>query len=306
MLVNRLRNAEQAQHNTAIDRFAQEALAIEQQDAKEAGAVGYMARLLVQVTMPHSKPRLNEFKRENGPLTIRMLSPSDVGLPYGHYPRLLLSWISTEAVRTQSPTLELGESLSDFMTELGLAPTGGRWGSVTRLRDHMKRLFSTAISWTYDHGGQWLNVGMQPVESAQLWWDPKQPDQATLWRSTLKLNQRFYDEVVTRPVPIDMRALKLIAKKRSPMAIDIYMWLTYRMSYLRKKTTIPWSLLQLQFGGDYASMRDFKKAFIAKLSLVHAIYPAANCQPERTGLILSPSRSHIASSSRLRMSGPGK
>ncbi len=33
-------------------------------------------------------------------------------------------------------------------------------------------------------------------------------------------------------VPIDLRALN--ALKGSPLALDIYSWLTYRMSYLRK------------------------------------------------------------------------
>ena len=35
-------------------------------------------------------------------------------LPYGNLPRLLLAWVSTEAVRTQSRVLVLGKSLSEF------------------------------------------------------------------------------------------------------------------------------------------------------------------------------------------------
>ena len=38
---------------------------------------------------------------------------------------------------------------------------------------------------------------------------------------------------------------------RSPMALDLYSWLTYRMSYLERLTGIPWGALQLQFGADY-------------------------------------------------------
>ena len=36
-------------------------------------------------------------------------------LPYGNIPRLLLAWVCTEAVRTQSRELVLGASLSAFM-----------------------------------------------------------------------------------------------------------------------------------------------------------------------------------------------
>ena len=35
-------------------------------------------------------------------------------LPFGNYPRLLLAWTSTEAVRTQSRELLLGRSLAEF------------------------------------------------------------------------------------------------------------------------------------------------------------------------------------------------
>jgi hypothetical protein len=55
---------------------------------------------------------------------------------------LLRLWrLSTEAVRTQSPNLVLGESLSAFMRSLGLQPTGGKQGTIARLRKQMERLF---------------------------------------------------------------------------------------------------------------------------------------------------------------------
>ena len=55
----------------------------------------------------------------------------------GHLPRLLMAWISTEAVRTQSRVLVLGDSLSDFMRELGIYSSDGK--AYTRLRNQMER-----------------------------------------------------------------------------------------------------------------------------------------------------------------------
>jgi hypothetical protein len=283
----------QLSSDVRLDALVSDALAIEREEAKSAGAIGYMARLLVQVTMPHSKFAANEFERSNGPITIRILAPSKVGLPYGHYPRLLLAWITTEAVKTRSLELELGDSLSVFMAQLGLTPTGGRWGTIPRLRDHMTRLFSSAVSWTYEAPGSWVNMGMQPVEQAELWWDPKRPDQAALWRSRISLNRRFYDEVVTRPVPVDMRVLRALARERSPLAIDIYTWLTYRMSYLSKESVVPWQLLQLQFGCDYTEPHRFKAKFIERLRLVQRLYAGANVDVQEKGLRLRPSLTHV-------------
>ena len=50
------------------------------------------------------------------------------------------------------------------------------------------------------------------------------------FNSVVVLSAEFYDELVAHAVPIDLRALK--ALKSSPLALDIYSWLTYRMSYL--------------------------------------------------------------------------
>ena len=85
-----------------LDRLITDALAIEAQDAKEAGALGYMARALVQATLPHSKPDNNEFERRNGAFTLVMLAPSKIGLPYGVIPRLMMAWMTTEAYARSS------------------------------------------------------------------------------------------------------------------------------------------------------------------------------------------------------------
>ena len=279
-----------------LDKLIQESLAIETQEAQEAGAVGFMARALTQATMPHKATQGNEFKRRNGSFSLTMLSPSDIGLPYGSIPRLLVSWLTTEAVRTRSPILELGPSLSAFMAELGLMPTGGRWGTITRLREQMTRLFASSVTCIYDDKDKTGIRNVQIVEEAQLWWNPKDPDQAPLWKSTIELGKRFFEEAINSPVPVDMRAL--MALKRSPLALDIYCWLTYRLSYLRKPTEIPWAALQMQFGADYATQgqgpRDFKKKFLHQLRSVHVLYPEANVEEGEKGLLLKPSRPHVA------------
>lgn len=282
-------------------KLIEEALAIEAEEAKAAGALGFMARMLVQATMPHSDPGdVAAWGRRNGAFSLVIQpgmtldaksQPKSIGLPYGSLPRLLLAWISTEAVRTGEPAVVLGDTLSSFMRELGLMPTGGRWGSITRLRSQMKRLFSASISCTYEGNEHWANTGFRIAEEAHLWWDPKQPNQADLWQSSVTLGNKFFQELISHPVPVDLRALK--ALRRSPMAIDLYCWLTYRMSYLRKDTVIPWPALQAQFGADYALSRQFKAAFLVTLRKVLTIYSGAKVIAVDNGLALKPSVTHI-------------
>lgn len=276
----------------AVERLITEALAIETESAQEAGALGFMARAMVQATLPHRKVASNEFERRNGAFTLSLMAPARIGLPYGTVPRLLLAWLTTEAVKTQSRELELGDSLSGFMRELDLVPTGGRWGSITRLKDQTRRLFAATVSASYDGADRHAEMGYRLADKSMLWWDAQAPDQAALWRSTVTLTEQFYREIVEHPIPVDMRAIK--ALKRSPMALDIYCWLTYRASYARKATTIPWAALAMQFGAEYGRTRDFKAAFLTEMRKVSVVYAEAKVEATDAGLILKPTTPHIS------------
>jgi len=284
-----------------VSRLVDRALEIEWEHAEHAGAMAYFARILVLATMPHSRPKTDTFQRENGKFTMTMMAPPKVGLPYGSLPRLVLAWLSTEAVQTRSRRVELGRSLSEFMRQLGMAPTGGRWGSITRLRGQMTRLFSTAISCSYadeDVGYDGLR-NFSIADEINLWWDPRRPDDQTLWESTVTLGERFYQELIDHPVPLDMRALKEL--RQSPLALDIYAWLTYRMHALREPVVIPWTALEAQFGASYGQTRKFRYEFMRRLKDVLVVYPRARVtEVPGLGLQLAPSLTSIPSTASQR------
>lgn len=188
----------------SIERLINRAVAIETESAQDAGALGFMARAMILATLPHSKVEGNEFTRVNGNYSLSIMAPSSIGLPYGTIPRLLLAWVTTEAVKTRSRELELGDSLSSFMSELDMVPTGGRWGSITRLKDQSRRLFASSITAVYENGPGFAVIKQAVADRAQFWWDNKHPEQAGLWKSTVTLSENFFNEVVDRPVPVDM------------------------------------------------------------------------------------------------------
>ena len=89
--------------------------------------LGFMGRTMALCSLPRSNPgnRL-QYKRVNGPFTLYMTVGGGNKLPYGNLPRLLLAWVCTEAVRTQSRELVLGHSLSEFMRTLDIYSNSGR------------------------------------------------------------------------------------------------------------------------------------------------------------------------------------
>ena len=83
--------------------------------------LGFMGRVLALCSLPRTNPgNRDRYVRKNGPFTLVMIAGGEVPkLPYGSIPRLLLAWVCTEAVRTQSRKLVLGKSLAQFYAQAG-------------------------------------------------------------------------------------------------------------------------------------------------------------------------------------------
>lgn len=270
-------------------------LAIEAQDAKSAGTLGFMTRSLAIATLPHRKTTDFRFVRRNGDFTLTMMTAHPQGLPYGTLPRLLLTWVCTEVAQKRERVLSLGNNLASYLAELGLHNTGGKRGDITRLKHAMTTLFSSVISCHYEGKDSFVLQNVLLADKVD-WWTPQNPEEAGQWQSSLMLSEPFYKECIEHVLPFDMRAVRGL--RQSPLALDIYVWLTYRMSYLSKRTTIPWVALAGQFGSGYAmteqGLRDFKRAFLRELKHVLVIYPQAKVSDGVNGLVMYPSPPHVA------------
>lgn len=299
-------------------------LEIEAEDAKSAGTLGFMARALVIATMPYKDPKADSFTRINGDFKLRILAGYEGGIPFGIYPRLLMSWVATEAVKKQSPVIELGDSLSIFLRDvLELKSTGGgSRGSGSRVLEQTKRLFGSMITAQYggtqEHRGfvlknvliaddleldekdieKFENLDSEESDKSHALWIPQGKHEVGQWKSKVRLSNNFFQECITSPVPIDLRAFK--ALRASPLAMDLYNWLTYRMSYTSKRSRpIRWESLMMQFGSNYntadisQATRNFKKQFLKALKMVLVVYPQANVEISENGFVLLPSRPHI-------------
>ncbi|MFN7942437.1 MAG: replication protein RepA [Thermoanaerobaculia bacterium] len=277
-----------------------QALYLDQEDAYAAGEVGFLARALVQATLPHSDPKANEFVRRNGHFTLSILAPTDVGLPFGRYPRLVLAYLTTEAVRRKRPDIELGSHFSHFCAALGIPPTTGPRGSLPMLREQLQRLFASTFQCIFhdESQGRHAGDGFLIAEKRELWWDPRPGKGEAAWGSHVLLSDRFFREATEAPVPLDLRVLRAL---RSPFEIDIYVWLTWRFFRLRRPVTIPWASLALQFGSRYSNPRHFKKRFLGYLRSLIDYYPAARMADSSAGLTLKPSAAHVAPRKRAEM-----
>lgn len=270
-------------------------LEIEEKNAAEHGQLGFIATAMIYASLPHSQIDSAVFKRKSGNIALTILNDPDIGLPFGKIPRIITAFLCTEAKRTRSPEIELGRSQAEFAKRLGLNSGGGKRGDLTRLKDQAIRLFTSHITLTGTPDAQfhWRNVNL--TDNGMLLWSPHDAHAQKTWESKLTLSQVFFDECIDHSVPIDLR---VIHKLTSPLAIDIYVWMTYRLNSISRPTPISWQQLKWQFGANYADdaqgLRNFASAFKTQLRRVLAAYPDAKISTDSKTLTLYPSASHIS------------
>ena len=229
-----------------------------------------------------------QYKRTNGPYKLIMIAGGDNRLPYGNIPRILLAWICTEAVRTRSRKLFLGNSLSNFLRMVGIAE-GGR--PRARLREQMERLFRCSISLIYSDNKGSSSVSSQVADVTEFWWNDRKPV-GVVWQSNIELGEKFFNEIISHAVPLDINILKALT--RSSMGLDLYLWLNYRTFGLQQPVRLTWPQLYRQFGADPARaddklvVNDFRKDCLRELKKIKVAWPGLGYVTPRGALVLLP------------------
>ena len=258
---------------------------------------GFMARLMALCSLPRTNPgnRL-QYKRVNGPYTLGMTAGINTKLPFGNFPRLILAWVCTEAVRTRSRVLILGPSLSEFMRVLGIYSSGGGNAGI-KLRNQMRRLFGCTVQLTYqdEDGEQFVN---SPIAArGKYWWNPNNNSGLPGWNSTIVIGEDLFNEIIRHPVPLDMNTLT--ALKRSTLGLDLYLWLVYRTFALRTPLRLSWQQVYSQFGrhpdkaSDKNTVQMFRRAALRELKKIKLAWPGLSYAIAPGLLILHPSRPAI-------------
>jgi len=110
--------------------------------------------------------------------------------------------------------------------------------------------------------------------------------------SWILLGERFYEALLSFPVPVDTRALK--ALKQSPLALDLYAWVCYAAFAIIQKQRPPqfvaWSHLGKALGAEYGDPDDFKKKAQKALRKVAAVYDGLAIGRARGGFTIHATR----------------
>ena len=157
----------------------------------------------------------------------------------------------------------------------------------------MDRLFNASVSLIYKDESGKATVNALIARRTEFWWNPKRPDESTLWESKIELSEDFFNEIIRHPVPIDMNTLT--ALKRCSLGLDLYLWLVYRTFALRAPQRITWRQVYRQFGlhpdkaSDKFTVRNFRTKVLRELKKIKLAWPDLNYATAPGVLILLPS-----------------
>jgi len=257
----------------------------------------FLHTVMCQVGLPRRRTAERSFERHSGHISIlleagKLFNGKDFveqPLPYGTTPRLVMVHVSSEAIRTQSRSVEVGDSMRQFLTTLGMQTNGGERGGYTMFKRQMEALAACRLTLGMHSEGRVVTVDAKPIRKFEAWLQ-HDGTQHTLWPGVLELSKDFYDTLAEHAVPLDYRALS--ALKHSALALDIYTWLAHRLCRVAKSdgVMLSWENLRDQFGQEYTSAKNFKHEFRDVLRQVCVVYPDAHIDQTPGGLILFPSR----------------
>ena len=212
-----------------------------------------------------------------------------VGVPYGSRARLIMIYLQSEALRTQSREIELGKSLRDWLGRMGI-PVGGK--STNDIREQAERIARCRLTFEIQQAGR-SALAQQLVVDRALFSDADSVDSggSRMLEST-RLSETFYEQLKRHPIPLEDAAVRGI--NRHSLALDIYCWLAYRLHSLTRATPISWRALHAQFGTGVRRLDHFRETYSEQLSLAMAVYPDAKVEVTPVGLTLSPSPPPVA------------
>jgi hypothetical protein len=239
--------------------------------------------IFCQTYLPYKDPgddvTLWEQKQGNASLAIQTMKLKDpisddwlqIGLPYGTRARLILAYINTQAVKSQSQVIDVEDHLSAFVKKLGLTKNGRTIGEI---KEQIRRITASIISLGFKDGDKYIPINFGIVKAFDLWFQ-KEDNQRVAWTSKICLTDDYFNSLMHHAIPLDERAIAALA--HSAMAIDVYTWLVQRLHRIPhgERQFITWLQLKEQFGQGYGRMDHFKTAFRTVLKTVLTEYHQA-------------------------------
>src|SRR3984885_13666451 len=269
------------------DRQAVEAAAAVM--AEEVSRFGITHAGFAMTSLPHKRIEEPLWRRQGHRTTLLVESGRTgqggwIGVPYGSMARLILLYLQTEAIRTSDPEVELGRSMHAWLSRMGISAGGKNYRLVS---EQARRISACRLTFLTEIPGAELRQNGAFVQNAITLTAGADQRQRALWQDRVRLDDGFWRSLREHPVPVREEAVRAIGARS--LALDVYIWLAYRLHALNRSTPVTWTALHGQFGAGFKAVRQLKPTFREALAIALAVYPEARVDLDLAGAVLHPS-----------------
>lgn len=257
--------------------------------AEEVSRLGITHAGFAMTSLPHKRIEEALWRRQGHRTTLLVESGRTgkgdwIGVPYGSVARLILLYLQTEAIRSNNPEVELGRSMHAWLSRMGISAGGKNYKLVT---EQARRISACRLTFLTEISGAELRQNGAFVQNAITLAAADDDRQRALWQDSVRLDAGFWRSLREHPVPVREEAVRAIGARS--LALDVYIWLAYRLHALSRPTLITWAAMHGQFGAGFKAVRQLKPTFKEALGLALAVYPEARVELEAAGVVLHPS-----------------
>jgi hypothetical protein len=269
--------------------------------AEEVSRLGITHAGFAMTSLPHKRIEDPLWRRQGHRTTLLVESGrtgkgSWIGVPYGSVARLILLYLQTEAIRTGNPEVELGRSMHAWLSRMGISGGGKNYKLVG---EQARRISACRLTFLTEIPGAELRQNGAFVQDAITLTAAADERQRALWQDRVRLDEGFWRSLREHPVPVREESVRAIGARS--LALDVYIWLAYRLHALTRATPVTWTALHGQFGAGFKAVRQLKPTFRDALRLALAVYPEAKVDLEATGVVLHPSAPAVPRSEAKRL-----
>ncbi|MGI4878293.1 MAG: replication protein RepA [Janthinobacterium lividum] len=269
------------------------------QAVSEADLVpAYLHSALCAMSLPARRPKdeMAPIIREDGRYTLAItpkpvlrreggeMKLTSLGVPFGSYPRVILIYIMSEAVRTGSRDVYLGGSFAEWLRRLGYTNAShGSRGTASLLKGQLDRLLACEwmIRWD-DSASDDAAFAVKEVKLANEYAGLRSKDGTFI--KEIKLADGFFTHLREHAVPLNETAIREL--KNNPTALDLYTYFAYRLQRIdgTRPSMLSWTQLATHLGSAAESPRKFRQSIRQNWDLVSGVYP--NARVDLTGPVI--------------------
>ncbi len=206
-------------------------------------------------------------------------------LPFGPKARLILMHLCSEAIRQKSPKVEIADTFTAFVRDMGFPDSGGKKGPLTAFREQLNALATCSMRISAFSPGRVKSKQFFPIEDMDVWLSTE-PGQQSLWPSTVTFSPTMFESLSKHALPVNAKAVRTFAG--SARKLDLYFWLGWRIHNISAPLHISWQAIAEQFGSGFTRERAFRAQFAEEAAHLKEVFPKLPLKLTENGLTLYP------------------